>query len=615
VTGIGYGTDLGREVYKIPGTNGADIRESGAPVLSIAGYTNHLSDTDTRPFFMHDMSFTTSHNFSLTRPRHDLRFGFEAVRHVLNHYSPDGGGNGGPQGALLFTQGITSTPGAALTPFNSYGAYLLGLPQIMRRSYQSEIMTAYNNQAAWYVRDRWQATQKLTISAGLRYELYPLQTRSGRGGIEGYDPTTNIVTLGGVGGIPKDVGISTGRKMFAPRVGFAYRLGTKTVIRSGYGLTYNPMPMARPLRGFFPLIFASNFNSPNSFQPVRTIEQGIPAIVLPDLSTGRVPLPATAQMRFIPTSELHRGYVQSWNFVIERQMPGQFVTSVGYVGTRTVHSFGDVEINAAAPGAGTAGRPLNVRFGHSVDTWAWDGYLNANYHALQVAVNRRAADGLTLKGAYTYSKAINQTDEDGWTGTINWNWAPVFSRNRAQAGYNIPQMLQMGFVYELPMGKGKKYANSGVSKWVLGGWQVNGVLASFQGRPFTVSAAAGALNAPGNAQTADQVKPVVEKVGAVGSGRQFFDAAAFAAPIGVRFGTSGRNILRGPGVLNLDLGVFRKFLITERVNLEFRAEAANSTNTPHFSNPSSNINGANFLQVTSALPDQRQVRLGLRMTW
>ena len=409
VTGFGYGTDLGSKVYGIPGTNGKDIRESGAPVLSIAGYTNHLSDTDTRPFIMHDMSFTSNHNFSLTRPRHDIRFGVEGVRHVLNEYSPDGGGNGGPQGALLFTQGITSTTGAALTQFNSYASYLLGLPQTMRRAAQQEIMTAYNNQFAFYLRDRFQVSQKLTLSVGLRYELYPLQTRSGRGGIEGYDPNTNIVTLGGVNNIPRGVGISTSHKLFAPRVGFAYRLGTKTVIRSGYGLTFMPMAMARPLRGFFPLIFASNFNSPNSFQPVRTVEQGIPLLVLPDLSSGRVPLPATAQMRFIPTSKLTRGYVQSWNFVVERELPGQVVASIGYVGTRTVHGFGDLEINAAAPGAGTAGRPLNVKFGHSVDTWAWDGYLNANYHALQIAVNRRVASGLTLKGGYTYSKAINQT--------------------------------------------------------------------------------------------------------------------------------------------------------------------------------------------------------------
>src|SRR5437016_519633 len=476
-------------------------------------------------------------------------------------------------------------------------------------------MTAYNNQFALYARDRWQVSQNLTVSLGLRYELYPLQTRSGRGGIEGYDPNTNIVTLGGVNGIPKGVGVSTSHKLFAPRAGLAYRLGTKTVIRTGYGLTFMPMAMARPLRGFFPLIFASNFISANSFQPVRTIEQGIPLIVLPDISSGRALLPATAQMRFIPTSELHRGYVQSWNFFVERELPGQVVASVGYVGTRTVHSFGDLEINAAAPGAGTAGRPLNVKFGHSVDTWAWDGYLNANYHALQAAVNRRAASGLTLKGAYTYSKALNQTDEDGWTGTIMYNWAPVFGRNRAQAGYNIPHMFQMGFVYELPTGSGKKFANSGPAKWVLGGWQLNGVFASVQGRPFSVTAAAGALNAPGNSQTADQVKPVVEKIGSIGAGQQFFDSTAFAAPTGVRFGSSGRNLLRGPGIVNLDLGLFKKIPIRERVTLEFRAEAANFSNTPHFSNPNFNISSGNFLQVTSALADQRQLRLTLRMSW
>src|SRR2546429_6381512 len=115
---------------------------------------------------MHDMSFTTNHNFSLTRSRHDIRFGFEAVRHVLNEYSPDGGGNGGPQGALLFTQGITSTPGATLTQYNSDAAYLLGLPETVRRAAQQKLMTAFINQFALYARDRWQVSQNLTVSLG-----------------------------------------------------------------------------------------------------------------------------------------------------------------------------------------------------------------------------------------------------------------------------------------------------------------------------------------------------------------------------------------------------------------------------------------------------------------
>jgi hypothetical protein len=181
--------------------------------------------------------------------------------------------------------------------------------------------------------------------------------------------------------------------------------------------------------------------------------------------------------------------------------------------------------------------------------------------------------------------------------------------------YNIPHVLQMGFVYELPAGKGKKYANSGVSQWLLGDWQLNGAFAAFQGRPFSVTAAQGALNAPGNLQTADQVKTEVEKLGGIGAGQPFLDATAFAAPTGVRFGTTGRNLLRGPGAVNLDFAVFRKFAILERLDLEFRAEAANVTNTPHFNNPNSNISAGSFMVVTSAQPDQRQVRLGLRLAW
>ena len=309
----------------------------------------------------------------------------------------------------------------------------------------------------------------------MRYELFPLQTRAGRGGMKDTIRRRIWCRSAASPEFPKGLGISTSKKMFAPRLGFAYRLNNATVIRCGYGLTYNPMPLARPLRGFFPLVFASTFNSANSFQPVRTLAQGIPDIVLPDLSSGRALLPATAAMRFISGDELKRGYVQSWNFIIERQLPGQFTASLGYIGTQTTRSFADLEINAAAPGAGTAGRPLNARFGHSVDTWAWNGFLSANYHSLQMAFNRKTAGGTPAEGRLYYSKAINFTDEDGWTGTIMWNWLPVFYRNRAQAGYDIPHNFQLGFVYELPAGKGKKFATSGPARWILGDWQVNGV--------------------------------------------------------------------------------------------------------------------------------------------
>ena len=615
VTGAYFGQNFGLDTLRIPGTNGPDVRESGAPQFAIGGYSIHGGDTDTRPFFMNDSTWTTAQNFGWTRGQHDLRFGFEGARHHLNHYSPDGGGSGGPQGRFDFTSGIAGLRGGpSLAQFNAYAAFLLGLPETMRKAQQYEKMTAFNNELAWYIRDRWQVSRSLTLSLGLRYELYPMMTRGGRGGIEGYDPETNLVSLGGVGGIPRTLGISTSKKLFAPRVGFAWRLGSRTVIRSGYGITFNPMPLARPLRGFFPLTLANLFVSPNAFQPFRPIEQGIPTLFVPDLSSGRAQLPLTSIFRFVSGAELHRGYVQSWNLIVERELPGQFITSIGYVGTQTVRSFADLDINAAAPGGGTAGRPLFARHRRSAETWAWNGFLSANYHALQLAINRRAADGLVVKGAYTYSRAINFTDDDGWAG-VTFNYLPHFHRNRAQAGYNIPHVFQLGYVYELPFGKGKKYAASGPPRWIAGNWQVNGVFAAFQGRPFTVAAAGAALNAPGNGQTADQIKPVVERRGSIGLGQFFYDPTAFAAVNQVRFGSSGRNLLRGPGVVNLDLGVFRRIPVSERVTLEFRAEAYNSMNTPHFSNPGNNVNAGNFMQVLAAEQDQRQFRFGLRLAW
>jgi hypothetical protein len=196
-----------------------------------------------------------------------------------------------------------------------------------------------------------------------------------------------------------------------------------------------------------------------------------------------------------------------------------------------------------------------------------------------------------------------------------FNYQPAFKRNRARAGYDIPHNFQLGASYELPFGKGKKYANSGAARWIFGGWQINGLFAAYQGLPFTVTASGAGLNAPGNSQTADQVKPNVEKIGGVGPGQFFYDPSAFAPVNEARFGTSGRNILRGPGVVNLDLGLFRRFTLSERLTLEFRTEAHNATNTPHFGNPGNNVNAGDFMQVLSATEDQRQIRFGLRLQW
>jgi len=261
----------------------------------------------------------------------------------------------------------------------------------------------------------------------------------------------------------------------------------------------------------------------------------------------------------------------------------------------------------------------------------WDGWANSNYHSLQMALNKSMSKGLFLKGAYTWSKSINMSDEDGWAGLPLTNLESQLDRNRALAGYDRTHMFIMSWVYELPIGKGKALGMSGLADKITGGWRLNGVYSSYSGTPFTVSAATTSLNAPGSSQTADQIGELV-KIGGGGPGTEYYSVNSFRDPnfqrasTSFRFGAMGRNAVRGPGFQKADLAMFKDFKFTERFMLQFKAEAFNFTNTPRFGNPAANVSSAtidaaggitnanNFMAITSA-EGERKFRFGLRLTF
>jgi hypothetical protein len=609
VKGTDYGTNYGDQLG-IPGLNGPDERQSGFPNITISGYEG-MGVPGWMPLFRTEETFNTSHNLSWSKGAHEFRFGFDGILHRMNHWQPELGA--GPRGYIEFDGDMTALgPNGAGNNLNAYAGFLLGLPQNMQKSIQYILMTPREWQFGWYARDRWQVNRKLTVNLGLRYEFYPLMTRAAGKGIERLDPSTNLVYLGGRGDVPTNVGVDVNHKMFSPRIGIAYRLDEKTVIRTGYGLNWDPLPFSRPLRGFYPLTVNFNFTPVNPYSNVRSLEQGIPPVYGPDLSTGIVSLPPVADMRTPYSGMIHRGYTQSWNFTIERKLPADAVVTVGYVGTESTHLLADLNINTDGPGQGVANLPYHSLFGRDIATNMWDGYLSSNYNALQVSLNKRFSKGLLLKGAYTWSKALDMTDDDGWAG-VNWNWTGAFRRNYARSGFDRTHIFQIGWVYELPFGKGKQWVNNGPMQYVLGGWQVNGVMASYTGTPFTITAPGGSLNAgPGNTQTADQVKSTVDRPGLIGSSGTYYDPTAFIPVTDVRFGTSGRNLLRNPGVWNTDLSVNRTFPIKERANLTFRAEFFNLPNTSHFNGVNTDSTSTNFMRITSSF-GERQIRFGLRL--
>ncbi len=633
-TGPDYGKNWGSEIWGIPGTNGGkafagDIRYSGQPCIS-NGLTSWGNCSSSNPNFYADRSYTYTTNFSKVHGAHEFRFGIDVVRHAMNHWQPE---IANPRGNISPSGNATMILGQNAQSINTYAAGLLDILGSANKSVQFFQMTTREWQNGLYFRDRWQASRNLTLNLGLRYEYYPLMTRADGRGLERWDPATNLVSIGGVGNVPRNNGMSTSKKLFAPRVGFAWRLGDNMVIRSGYGITFNPMVLSRPLRGLYPSTIASNWVAPSNYDYFGFLADGIPDVPTPDISSGVVPLPPTVNMgpRSPWGGEIHRGYIQSWNFTVERKLPANFLVSAGYVGNQTVRQFLDRDINAAPIGTGALGRPLVATQNRRIEALMWDGWGNSNYHSLQVAINKEFSKGLFLKGAYTYSKAINMSDDDGWAGLPLTNLEDALDRNRAVAGYDRTNMFVMSWVYQLPFGKGRAMPLQGIADWVIGGWSLNGIYSAYDGTPFTVSASSNSLDAPGSSQTADQVGEI-KKIGDVGPGTQYYAVESFRdpnvqRPAGTfRFGSMGRNALRGPGFQKADLAVFKDFRMTERFVLQFKAEAFNFTNTPRFGNPAANVsnmrvtadgtitNPNNFMAITSA-SDERKFRFGLRLTF
>jgi outer membrane receptor protein involved in Fe transport len=640
----GLDKNVGLDVWKIPGTNGgrqyaSDKRYGGPPQLDGFGFSYWGLGAGWTPLFRHDRSYTAPVNFSKIAGSHELRWGFEPRRHEMNHWQPE---TGNPRGYIAFAGGATSLPGVTGREPNSYAAALLGLVGSYSKSIQFLEMKTREWQLAWYVRDRWQATRNLTLTLGLRYEYYPLINRGDRG-IERWDPYTNIVTMGGLGNVPRENGIKVSKKLFAPRVGFAYRMGDSWVVRSGYGLTYDPLPFSRPLRGLYPATLTGGWGAgdagaqfrDNAFGWFNTLNAGIPDVPTPDISKGTLELPLNLDMG--PRSPwggmLNRGYIQSWNFTIERKLPFDATGTVAYVGNRTVHQMLDRNINTAGPGLGadTRNLPLAKLYGRTNAANMWDGIGDGNYHSLQASLNKNFTRGLYLKGAYTWSKTLNMGDEDGWAGLAMWNWEPMIRRNYAPAGYDRRHMFTMAWVYELPVGTGKKWSLAGISDQVLGGWKINGMFSAYSGTPFSVSGSSSSLRCIGCSQTADLVAPLTKMDTERGPGKPYFDPNSFRDPLVFfnssnpvyRPGTTGRNAFYGPGFWRIDPAVFKEFKITERIRTEFRAEASNITNTPRWGNPNSgaasmrlNSDGSiqalnNFMSITGA-GGLRTIRFALR---
>lgn len=623
-----YNERYGRDVLGIPGTNVGDLPwAGGVPNFEIANFVTMGMSYPALEYIQPQYEYTL--NMSKIKKSHTIRFGVDLSRFSPKHIEVR-------ENRFRFTGGITSLNGGpGANAYNALGDFLLGLDQEMYNWKQviQPYLTMYTWEFAAYARDQWQVSRKLTLNYGVRWEKYPVPTREGTG-IYFYDVPNNTVQVCGVGRYPGDCGIHVSNRIFAPSVGIAYRPAASLVVRMGYALAPDPINMGRGQTQAFPGEVQLDVIGDSPYSPAGSLSTGVPLIPDPIGVNGAYSIPrATGNLSSLNASKNYiRGYFQSYNFTMQKELFRGLVGQVGYVGEHSVHIQNGVNINYGQLGGGTASQPL-AKFNNFASASVLEPYGSGVYNSLQATLNRRFASGLSFQAAYTYSKDIGLTTQ---IRIPEYRFKDRFTTNADRTHHLI-----LSGSYELPFGKSKKLAQQGLASAVLGGWTVNGIFNHWSGVPFTVISSGSSCNCPGNTQVADQIKKDVTIVGSGVGGQPYFDPLAYAPVNTARFGTSGFNQLRGPGADNLDTSLFRAFPITERVKLQLRAEALNLSNTPHFNTPTSgttngtptanvsnlqlnsagsvkNLNG--FSQITSTNPlgriiDQRYFRFGVRVTF
>jgi outer membrane receptor protein involved in Fe transport len=621
-------------------------RDYAMPRVDISGWSSYGNgirgnDNTASVFDYLDPQWQWVMNAGWTKGAHNVKFGVDVHRLHMNHYEITAP-------SFNFTGAATALnlPGVALAPnlFNSYADFLLGLPISRNTALQNPLLDedhGSNEQSAtlrtWeygiYVRDQFQLTRQITLSAGVRWEYYPVPQHADRG-VEIFDFTRNRLLLCGLGDVPTDCGIKVQKDLFTPRLGIAYRATDSLVFRAGYSRNpQNDNMIGNRMRNFpvnVQITDTATAAGSNNFTPVGSFSDGYP--LLPILALE--PVMAVPTGSAITTNEVGkytRGVISTFNVSMQKVLPFNITAQVGYVGNRQNDMVRNQNINYSQIGGGNASLPFNrPGLPGNFQTTAAINVVRplgrVQYDSLQVSVNKRMSDGLALTSAYTFAKAT-----DWWAGGI---LIPEYWHlNKGTQGGNTPHKVDISAMYELPFGPGKKFVNNGgIASAVLSGWQINSYFTAFSGSPFSVSANNASLGA-NSGQRADQVKDKVEILGGIGVDNPYFDPTAFRPVTEARFGTAGFNTMRGPGYANLDMSVFRTFHAKGSSNVQFRMEIFNLTNTPHFPNPSvtnvSNVvynadgsirllNGFGSITGTNNVGreyDERYIRLGVRFSF
>jgi Carboxypeptidase regulatory-like domain len=632
---------------QIPGipTNGAF--QNTLPTFAIAGLQQLGPSANTASNFRTDVTQIFD-AVSIQHGRHSIKAGIDFRWERLDVIQPPS-----PTGLFSFNSLFTNsqaipTIGTALSTFtgNALASFLLGQVQNFSIDVQPNVLKPRAHIQEYFIQDDFKASSRLTINMGLRYTLnFPSTEANNQGAV--FNLQTQELEFLGQNGFSESA-----RKLHklnpGPRLGIAYRLDDKTVLRSGYAVIWIEQagittPFTTPQ---FPFIQTVSQRTLDNINPAFVLSTGpgvAPLAPTPDAGLG--------QGVFAVDADLGSGYAQQWNFAVQRELTKHMVVEVAYAGSKITHvGIPDTNINQLtadqlALGPALLTRVPNPFFGQiprssslgdptipvaqllrpfprftTVSLYR-NNVGNTNYNALQAKLEQRFARGFSFLISYTRSKLIDEAssvfDASILTGPVaNFPVADSFNRKleRDLSTGDIPNVFVASFTYELPIGSGKRFFSSGTAAKVFSGFELAGVVTLQSGIPLAVTQVTN-FNAFAGFGTqrpnlvANPKLPSSEQTTA-----RFFNTAAFTVAPQFTLGNSSRNPVRGPQYRNFDLALIKRTAITETVNVEFRAEAFNLTNTPPLGAPNVVLGSAGFGSITSA-GDPRVLQFGLKLNF
>lgn len=592
----GFGQNLSEQLG-IPGVNRSP-QTSGLSGIVVSGVFT-LGSSILTPLQVAATNWNLSDKLLWIKGRHALRLGFD-YQHEM-----------GSTGYLVFGRGyytflnLTTSSNVAAPGGDAFASFLTGVPfQALRDDFPPGMVGLLSSRYGLYAQDDIKLTSKLTVNVGVRYDIMPY-AREKYNRLSNFDPATRTMLIAGRNTSKRlrDTDFSN----VAPRIGVAYAPVSNTVLRAGYGIGYiDPLGAASVLNSNefnIPFYFRDNITQFPFTTPRYALSSRLPDLVVPAATAP------TGDQRYLVPGDRNQ-YSQTWSFSVQRGFSKSLLVETAYVGTSGNRLLMTSNINAAAPGATdpVPRRPFGPALGEVREL---SNGAHSTYHGWQSKVEKRYSHGLYVLGSYTWSKSIDNqstgTDDAAASGQFPQN---PKNRNldRGLSSFDRTHRFIASAVWEIPFARGSRLTRS-----VLGGWQMSGILEMQTGAPFSILMPCAAIGAEGN-----NCRPNRVFSGELPSDQRsisrWFDKSAFVIPSPRAYGNSGRNILRGPGAANVDLALSKWFPLgaSDTRRVQIRSEFFNALNRANFGLPVRSTDSPALGTIASAAP-ARVIQFGVRV--